>query len=232
MTIRSSIRLSSAFFAAVLLAPMAWGQPADDRPAPARAPEGPPRRRSVTDRLMAFDKNGDAKLTKEEVTDPRLQRLFEQADANSDGIVTKEELTALSAKLEAEGPGPGGDRGPGGPGGPDGPRGPRGPGGPGGPGGRGGPPMPGVVLPPPVQEMLNLTPEQRDQIQALQADVDRKLATILTDEQKQQLQEMRQRGPGRGPGGPGGGPGGPGGPDGPRGPRGPGGPGGPPDRPQ
>jgi hypothetical protein len=44
--------------------------------------------------------------------------------------------------------------------------------------------------------------------------VDAKLAKILTDEQKKQLQEMRDRGPGRGLGGPGG-PGGFGPPGGP-----------------
>src|SRR5262249_37921466 len=53
-------------------------------------------------RLMAFDKNGDGKLTKEEITDRRLLRLFEQADANKDGTVTKEELTALAAKIRSE----------------------------------------------------------------------------------------------------------------------------------
>jgi Spy/CpxP family protein refolding chaperone len=55
-----------------------------------------------------------------------------------------------------------------------------------------------------LQDRLNLTPEQREKLKALQADVDRQLASILTDEQKQQIQEMRNRGPGRGPGGPGG----------------------------
>jgi hypothetical protein len=179
-------------------------------------------------RMMAFDKKGDGKLTKDEVTDERLKRLFDQADTDKDGVVTKEELMALAAKLDAEqsagrggrgqrGPGgpPPGDRGPGGPGdgGPDGPPpGDRGPGGPGG--GRFGPPRPGQILPTFVQESLKLTASQKKQLDELQKDVDAKLAKILTDEQKTQLKEMRPgRGPG-GPGGPGGGPGGPGG-DGP-----------------
>jgi hypothetical protein len=172
---------------------------------------------------MALDKNKDGKLTKDEVTDQRLQRLFNRADADGDGTVTKDELTALARTMQADGPGPGGERGPGGPGGRGGPGGPDGPGGPGGGPGGFRPPQPGVILPPMLQDRLNLTPEQRDKVQALQADVDRRLAEILTDEQKQQLQEMRNRGPGRGPGGPGG-QGGPGG--GRRGPGGPGGPGG------
>src|SRR5277367_1934699 len=67
-------------------------------------------------KMMAFNKKKDGKLTKDEVTDERLKRLFDMADTNKDGVVTKEELMALAAKLEAEN-GPGdrgpGDRGPG-----------------------------------------------------------------------------------------------------------------------
>jgi EF hand len=175
-------------------------------------------------RMMAFDKKKDGKLTKDEVTDERLQRLFDRADANKDGVVTKEELMTLAAKMDAEqgergsrgqrgpgGPPPGGpgDRGPGGPppgdGGPDGPP-------PGGPEGRRGPPpRPGQILPTFVQEALKLTASQKKQLDELQKEVDAKLGKILTEEQKTQLKEMR---PGRGPGGPGG----PGGQDGPGGP--------------
>jgi Spy/CpxP family protein refolding chaperone len=188
--------------------------------------------------MMAFDKNKDGKLTKEEITDPRLVRLFDQADTNKDGTVTKEELLALAAKLDAEipavgrgGPRGGGPDGFGGPGGgPDGFGGPGGPGG-GGPGGPGGPgggrmfgrPQPGQVLPPMLQEALNLTDDQKKQVAELQKDVDARLAKILTQDQMNQLKQMRQRGPG-GPGGPGGGPGGGFGGGGPGG-RGPGGPG-------
>jgi Spy/CpxP family protein refolding chaperone len=46
---------------------------------------------------------------------------------------------------------------------------------------------------------LNLTAEQRKQLDELQKDVDTKLGKILTAEQKKQLEEMR---PGIGPGGP------------------------------
>src|SRR5882724_7960168 len=50
---------------------------------------------SAVARMMAFDKNKDGKLTRDEVTDERLRSLFDRADANKDGVVTKEELTAL-----------------------------------------------------------------------------------------------------------------------------------------
>lgn len=172
---------------------------------------------SIVDRMMSFDANHDGKLTKEEVTDQRLQRVFERADADKDGVVTKEELTTLAAQLQAERQ----QNGAGGPGSPVG-GGPGGRGGPGGFGGRGGGPegmpQPGQVLPDRLREMLNLTAEQRTQLDELQKEVDAKLAKILTDDQKKQLEQLRQRGPrqggggGRAPGGPGGGgPGGAGG---------------------
>jgi hypothetical protein len=155
-------------------------------------------------RMMAFDKDKDGKLTRDEVTDPRLQRLFDMADTDKDGVVTREELMALAAKLEAELP-QGDDRGgPGDPGGPGGR----------GPGGFGGPPQPGKVLPPRLLETLNLTADQKKQLDDLQKEVDARLGKILTGEQRKQLEETRD-GPGRGgPGGPGGrgpGAGGPGG---------------------
>lgn len=72
--------------------------------------QGPPRRgRSGTGKLVAAsvnrmleldaDKNGE--LSKAEVSDPRLASLFARADADHDGILTKDELTALF-KREAE----------------------------------------------------------------------------------------------------------------------------------
>lgn len=174
------------------------------------------------ERMMQFDTDQDGKLTKAEVADQRLASLFDRGDADHDGVLTKEELTALfkreAALLQSGGPAFGGPPqrfgGPGrrGPddGGPDSRR-PGGPGG-GGPGGRGGfgPPggfpRPGEVLPRFVQDELQLTRRQRAQLEKLQADVDARLAKILTDEQRERLSELRDRGPGgpadRGPGGP------------------------------
>lgn len=141
---------------------------------------------SMVNRMMAFDANKDGKLTRDEVTDERLQRLFDRADADHDGTVTRKELTAMAARE------PAGGRGGFGPGGP------------------GGPPRPGEVLPSFLRDRLEVTPEQSKQLEALQKDVDTRLAQILTAEQKQQLEEMRNRGPGGfgpppggfGPGGP------------------------------
>jgi hypothetical protein len=171
-------------------------------------------------RLMAFDKNKDGKVTKEEVTDERLHRLFDLADTKKNGFVTKEDLEALAKKINEEGPGgfgkggfggpgggfggPGGGFGKGGFGGPGG-FGKGGFGGPGGfgKGGFGGPGgipgmRPGVILPPALAGQLELTAEQKKKLDALQKEVDEKLGKILTEDQMSKLKEMV---PGRVPGG-------------------------------
>ncbi|TWU48093.1 EF-hand domain-containing protein [Rubripirellula reticaptiva] len=118
-------------------------------------------------------------------------QLFEQADANRDGSVTKAELTAV---LQGQGSG-NNQMGRGGPppqGGNFGqanqqvgnqpPQGgaPQGP-----------PPKPGQVLPDPVVQSLNLNDRQTRMLAALQSDVDKRLAGILTDEQEEQLQNAQ-----------------------------------------
>ena len=56
-------------------------------------------------------------------------------------------------------------------------------------------PVPGLVLPPLLQEALKLTEVQKTQVAELQKQVDAKLDQILTDTQKKQLSQMQQRGP-------------------------------------
>jgi hypothetical protein len=146
-------------------------------------------------RMMAFDKDGDGKLSKSEVTDERLHRLFDRADADKDGTVTKAELTALAAKDAASFGSPRGFGPPGEFGRPGGFGPPGGPGRPGGP--TTGPPRPGEILPSFLRRALDLTPEQKAQLDELQKDVDSRLAKILTDVQKKTLDQMRRRGPGR-----------------------------------
>jgi hypothetical protein len=98
------------------------------------------------------------------------------------------------------GPGGGGQGGPGG-------------GGPGGPGGQQGPRGGLHVIPPFAMEQLNLTDDQKKQIDDLEKETKDKLSKILTAEQQKALEEMRPpgrggqggRGQGGGRGGPGGG---------------------------
>jgi hypothetical protein len=199
----------NASFAPLLLCALVFTSRAAAQPPAASAGKDYSQSPYVT-RMMAFDKKHDGKLTRDEITDRRLLRLFDEADANKDGIVTKEELMALAAKKEADsgsndrgGPDESDGPGAGGPGGPrdSGPG--RGGNGPGGPRGRGGPPQPGQILSGRLQDSLKLTDDQKAQLAALQKEVDEKLAKILTEDQQKQLKEMRDRGPGgRGPGAP------------------------------
>ena len=142
---------------------------------------------AMLQQIMSLDSNGDGALTPAEVTDARLQQMLKQADTDSSGSVTREELIAA---MSNQGGGPrGGGPGGGGPGS----------GGQGG-GGQGGPPRPGEILPGFLQDQLQLTDSQRQQLAALQAQVDAQLAQILTAQQLQQLAA------GPSVGGPGGGP--------------------------
>jgi Ca2+-binding EF-hand superfamily protein len=45
--------------------------------------------------LMRFDKNGDGKLTRDEVPE-RMQGLFDRGDANKDGVLTVDEIRNLA----------------------------------------------------------------------------------------------------------------------------------------
>ena len=73
-------------------------------------------------------------------------------------------------------------------------------------------PPPGEILPPPLQEALQLSDAQKKILGDVQREVDARLAKILNSEQRRQLKEMRDRGSdGFGPPGGRGGPGGMGG---------------------
>jgi hypothetical protein len=180
MRILTSLVLGGGLLFSVPLAP---AQPPGGRGGASRAEDVD----SFVAKMMAFDKNKDGKLTRDEITDQRLFRIFDRADTNKDGVVTREELVALFQRESQGGGGPGGAGG--------------------GPGGRGGP-QPGQVLPSFLQDQVNLTDAQKRQVADLQKDVDATLDKILTNEQKARLKEMRDRGPGGrgGPGGPSGGP--------------------------
>jgi hypothetical protein len=152
-------------------------RPGGNRPAAQRSADAD----DLVARMMEFDKDRDGKLTKAEVTDTRLHRLFERADTDNNATVTKAELAALAAREQSKVHT--GRPGFGGPGG--------------GPGGfMMGMPRPGEILTPLIQQRLRLTAAQKSQIEDLQKEVDAKLNAILTDEQKKQLNELRQRGPG------------------------------------
>lgn len=91
---------------------------------------------SIADRMMALDKNRDGKLTKDEV-EGRMLAVFERADADKNGEVSRDELTKMSPPTGGEGGRGEGGRGEGGRGAGDRGEGGRGEGGRGGFGGPG-----------------------------------------------------------------------------------------------
>lgn len=127
---------------------------------------------AMLQQIMSLDANIDGALTPAEVTDPRLQQMLKHADTDSSGAVTREELIAV---MSHQG---GGLRG--------------------GSGNQVGPPRPGEILPGFIQNQLQLTDVQRQQLAALQGQVDAQLAQILT---AQQIQQMAAGTPMGGPGG-------------------------------
>ena len=50
----------------------------------------------------------------------------------------------------------------------------------------------GQVLPPAVQQRLQLTDEQKKQIEAIQKETEAKIMKVLTDEQKKQLENLKR----------------------------------------
>jgi Ca2+-binding EF-hand superfamily protein len=83
--------------------------------APGGAPGGTPGgpgggTEGFVSRLMQNDKDGDGKLTKEELPE-RAQGLLERGDANKDGSLDKEEITKVFASFGQRRPGQGGPGG-------------------------------------------------------------------------------------------------------------------------
>jgi hypothetical protein len=57
----------------------------------------------MVERIMAFDKNKDGKVTKDELPE-RMQELIARGDANKDGAFDKDEIKKLTADLAGAGP--------------------------------------------------------------------------------------------------------------------------------
>ena len=71
----------------------------------ARGPGGPggPNPEEMVARMMQFDKDGDGKLSKDELPE-RMIGMLERGDTNKDGFLSREELVAL-ARSQMGGPG-------------------------------------------------------------------------------------------------------------------------------
>src|SRR5271165_7076431 len=91
-------RLMTVGLGLIVVASACLAQQAEREPPSAKQSSVDP----IVNRLLAFDKNNDGKLTKDEIGDVRLHRLFDRADANKEGVVTKEELVALATEMVAD----------------------------------------------------------------------------------------------------------------------------------
>jgi collagen type III alpha len=162
----------------------------------------------IVERIMSFDKNGDGKITKDELPE-RMQFLIEQGDTNKDGALDKEEIKKLAAKFASEGL----PRGFGGPGAPGARGGDRGPGGPGADGFRGPGGPRGVER---ALDGLNLSGQKKEKAEAIvkaheenvrklqelaKSDLLQKMKGVLSEQELKSFQEALDRQPG--PGGPG-----------------------------
>jgi Spy/CpxP family protein refolding chaperone len=147
---------------------------------PGRGPRGVPAE-DLVERVMAYDKNKKGKVTKDDLPE-RMQYLIELGDTNKDGALDREELKALAAKLDREGP----PRGPGGP--PPGGPGRLPPGGP-PPGGPGGPPPGGLER---ALDELKLTDKQKTKAEeVIRAHHDR-MRKLFEQERDTMLKQMKE----------------------------------------
>lgn len=64
-----------------------------------RGPGGGPPGEGFVERLMGLDKDGDGKLTKEELPGWMQERMFERADANGDGTIDRQEAEQIAERL-------------------------------------------------------------------------------------------------------------------------------------
>jgi hypothetical protein len=102
--------LAAALFVGLVLAGASLAQPPGPRDGfPKDAPPPPPISvEEIVERIMAFDKNKDGKVTRDELPE-RMQHLIELGDTNGDGALDKEEIRKLAIKLAASPGGSGGD---------------------------------------------------------------------------------------------------------------------------
>ncbi|WP_149496802.1 EF-hand domain-containing protein [Roseiconus lacunae] len=138
-------------------------------------------------KLLQYDADEDGNLTREELSDSRLQALFTRADKDSDDVLTKAELVAVVGGNPSSAPTRSAGE----------------------PTQRSGSPavtdsktstVPlAVVIPDPLRDSLGLSQHQRDELARLQLEVDRKLKQILNAEQhskaKQWTEERSRQAP-------------------------------------
>jgi hypothetical protein len=182
----------SAFMASLLFAGVGLTQPPDRKPDPPRdlVRPAPVSVDDIVEHIMAFDKNKDGKVTKDELPE-RMHHLIALGDTNKDGALDKDEVKKLVTGLTSAPGGPGGVRaltldrvdvrfGPGP--------------GPGGPGGFavGGAIRSGAGAIEGVVDDLKLSDKKKDQaLAAVKAHEDR-VARLMDEARSELLQKMKE----------------------------------------
>jgi len=92
--------LASVLMAWVVLAGASVAQPPGQKEGPPKVFVQPPRIgvEEIVERLMAFDKNKDGKLTKDELPE-RMHHLIPLGDTNKDGALDKDEIRKLATSV-------------------------------------------------------------------------------------------------------------------------------------
>lgn len=101
-------------FAAVLIMAFAFVDGGDAQPPGKKGNKGgqPATADQIVERIMSFDKNGDGKITIDELPE-RMQHLIALGDLNKDGALDKAEIQKLATTLESFAGLTGGGNGPG-----------------------------------------------------------------------------------------------------------------------
>ena len=74
-----------------------------DRPGPGPGGPGGPGGEGFVERVMSLDRDGDGKVTEDEMPEPMRERFLERADANGDGAIDKEEAEKMAEELRRRG---------------------------------------------------------------------------------------------------------------------------------
>src|SRR5262245_51683698 len=97
--------LASFLAAALVLVGVALAQPPNPKEEPPRGLVQPGRVSfdDIVERIMAFDKNKDGKVTKDELPE-RMHDLITRGDTNKDGALDKDEIRKLASAPGGFGP--------------------------------------------------------------------------------------------------------------------------------
>jgi hypothetical protein len=173
--------LASALVAALVLGGAAVAQPPDPKQGPLPGLVPPPRIsvEDIVERIMAFDKNKDGKVSKDELPE-RMHDLIARGDTNKDGALDRDEIRKLATAPGGFGPGGGFGFGIEGPG----------PGAPGlfgpGPGVRGSAGIEGVV------DDLKLSGKKKDQALAAVKAHEENVRKLMDQSRAELLQKMKE----------------------------------------